>query len=159
MDLLKLKIQYPERFSQTEELSFKSEIYVIPKAKGLGIIGLAELVISIFLSKEIKNRNGKPASLVQLARAFEYVFNCNFGSIYDKQAEVYNRKFCNLTKSLDFLKGSLERGRKINLLKQNEKEWFFICLNYWVLYSKLRGVVNYSPCFCIILSPTFATNQ
>ena len=122
MELLKLKIQYPERFSLTEELSFKSELYVIPKAKGLGIIGLAELVISIFLSKEIKNRNGKPASLVQLARAFEYVFNCNFGSIYDKQAEVYNRKFCNLTKSLDFLKGSLERGRKINLLKQNEKE-------------------------------------
>ena len=122
MELLKLKIQYPERFSLTEELSFKSELYVIPKAKGLGIIGLAELVMSIFLSKEIKNRNGKPASLVQLARAFEYVFNCNFGSIYDKQAEVYNRKSCNLTKSLDFLKGSMERSRKIKPLKQNEKE-------------------------------------
>ena len=54
MELLKLKIQYPERFSLTEELSFKSELYVIPKTKGLGIIGLAELVMSIFLSKEIK---------------------------------------------------------------------------------------------------------
>jgi hypothetical protein len=53
MELLKLKIQYPERFSLTEELSFKSELYVIPKAKGLGIIGLAELVMSIFLSKEV----------------------------------------------------------------------------------------------------------
>ena len=130
MELLKLKIQYPERFSLTEELSFKSELYVIPKTKGLGIIGLAELVMSIFLSKEIKNRNGKPASLVQLARAFEYVFNCNFGSIYDKQAEVYNRKSCNLTKSLDFLKGSLERSRKIKPLKH-------VITSYSIHYTKL----------------------
>jgi hypothetical protein len=121
IDLLKLKLQYPNQFSPQKD-SFKSELYVTPKAKGLGIIGLAELVISIFHSKEIKNQNGKPASLVQLARAFEYVFNCDFGSIYDKQAEVYNRKSCNLTKSLDFLKGTLVRSQKNKSLKQNEKE-------------------------------------
>lgn len=29
-----------------------------------------------------------------------------------KQAEVYNRKSCNLTKSLDFLRGVLEQSTK-----------------------------------------------
>ena len=112
MQLLELKIRYPASFLNTEERSFKSDLYVIPKAKGLGIIGLAELIISIFLSQEIKDQNGRPASLQQLARSFEYIFNCDFGSIYDKQAEVYNRKSCNLTKSLDFLRRVLEQNKK-----------------------------------------------
>lgn len=112
MQLLELKIRYPASFLNTEERSFKSDLYVMPKAKGLGIIGLAELIISIFLSQEIKDQNGRPASLKQLARSFEYIFNCDFGSIYDKQAEVYNRKSCNLTKSLDFLRGVLEQSKK-----------------------------------------------
>ena len=47
MQLLKLKIRHPASFLNTEERSFKSDLYVIPKAKGLGIIGLAELIISI----------------------------------------------------------------------------------------------------------------
>lgn len=112
MQLLELKIRYPASFLNTEERSFKSDLYVMPKAKGLGIIGLAELIISIFLSQEIKDPNGRPASLKQLARSFEYIFNCDFGSIYDKQAEVYNRKSYNLTKSLDFLRRVLEQNKK-----------------------------------------------
>lgn len=112
MQLLELKIKYPASFSNTGEYSFKSGLYVKPKAKGLGIIGLAELAISIFLSEEIKDQNGRPASLKQLARSFEYIFNCDFGSIYDKQAEIYNRKSYNLTKSLDFLKNVLEQNKK-----------------------------------------------
>ena len=44
MDLLKLKIQYPESFPKTEESAFKFNLYITPKAKGLGIIGIAELV-------------------------------------------------------------------------------------------------------------------
>ena len=122
MDLLKLKIQYPESFPKTEESAFKFNLYITPKAKGLGIIGIAELVVSIFLSKEVKDRNGNPASLIQLAKAFEYVFNFSFGNIYDKQAEVYNRKPCNLTKSLNFLKGVLERAKKTKRLRENEQE-------------------------------------
>jgi hypothetical protein len=109
-----LKIRHPESFVKTEESIFEPNLYIMPKSKGLGIIGLAELVVSIFLSNEVKDRNGKPASLIQLANTFEYVFNCKFVSIYDKRAEIYNRKSYNLTKSLDFLKGTLERGRKGN---------------------------------------------
>lgn len=112
MQLLELKIRFPASFLTTEERSFKSGLYVIPKAKGLGVIGLAELIISISLSHEIKDQNGRPASLKQLARSFEYIFNCDFGNIYDKQAEVYNRKSYNLTKSLDFLRSVLEQNKK-----------------------------------------------
>ncbi|WP_108822158.1 RteC domain-containing protein [Dysgonomonas sp. Marseille-P4361] len=121
LELLNLKIQFPNSFSVTDNIPFKPELYITPKSKGLGVIGIAEIIISIFLSKEIKDRNGKPASLIQLAKAFEYVFNFNFGSIYDKQAEIYNRKACNLTKALDFLRNTLEQIRKSALQDKNRK--------------------------------------
>lgn len=121
LELLNLRIQYPDQFLQADALAFKPDLYIVPKAKGLGIIGVAEIVVSIFLSKEIKDRNGKPATLMQIAKAFEYIFNFSFGSIYDKQAEVYNRKACNLTKALDFKKNSLERNRKNRPHNKNEK--------------------------------------
>ena len=89
MDLLKLKIQYPESFPKTAESAFKFNIYITPKAKGLGIIGIAELVVSIFLSKEVKDRNGNPASLIQLAKAFEYVLTSVLGTyMINKQKSI-----------------------------------------------------------------------
>lgn len=87
----------------------------------MGVIGIVEIVVSIFLSKEIKDRNGKPASLIQIAKAFEYVFNVSLGNIYDKQAEIYNRKTCNLTKALDFLSNTLEQARKGTAQDKNRK--------------------------------------
>lgn len=121
LELLKLRIKHPEQFLQPENQSFKSKLYVVPKSKGLGIIGLAEIVISIFLSKCIKDHNGKPVSLLQIANVFEDIFNCSFGDIYEKRAEIYNRKTCNLTKALDYLKNVLERSRRDWLSDNNKK--------------------------------------
>jgi hypothetical protein len=104
-----LKIQYPEQFAQSTRPTFESDLYIVPKSKGLGIVGLAEIVIALFLTKKVFQRDGKPAHLNQIAYAFERVFNCSFGSIYDQQEKVFDRKSFNRTKALDFLRNLIIR--------------------------------------------------
>lgn len=87
----------------------------------MGIVGLAEIVVALFLSKKVFQRNGKPAHLNQIAIAFEKIFNCNFGSIYDQQEQVFIRKPFNRTKALDFLRNLIIRKDKEGKNKQDEK--------------------------------------
>lgn len=98
---------FPERFIRKQ--IYKSDLYIIPKSKGLGIIGIAEIVVCLFLSKEIKARDGKPVPLIRIAKVFELAFNLNFGDIYDKQDALFRRKPYNLTKALDYLKSVIQR--------------------------------------------------
>jgi hypothetical protein len=115
-----LKIQHPEQFPQPNPQTFKSDLYIIPKSKGLGIVGLAEIVVALFLTKKVFQRNGKPAHLNQIAYAFEKMFNCSLGSIYDQQEKVFDRKPFNRTKALDFLRSLIIRKDK-GENKQDEK--------------------------------------
>ena len=78
-------------------------------SKDLGIIGIAEIVLGLFLQGEITGKNGKPVSEACLARNFEQLFNLKFGSIYDKIGEVFTRKPYNLTKTLDALRNAIVR--------------------------------------------------
>lgn len=109
LELLNLKIRYPEQFRHSNQQTFVSDLYIIPKSKGLGIIGIAEIVVCLFLSKEIKARDGKPVPLIRIAKVFELAFNLNFGDIYDKQDALFRRKPYNLTKALDYLKSVIQR--------------------------------------------------
>ena len=120
-ELLCLKIRHPEQFRQAGEPTFKSDLHIIPKSIGLGIIALAEIVIALFLTKQVFQRNGKPAHLIQIAYAFEKVFNCSFGSIYDQQEKVFDRKPFNRTKAIDFLRNLIIRKEKEDGNKQDEK--------------------------------------
>ena len=107
LQLINLKINHPEQF--------KSDLYVIPKSKDLGIIGIAEIVLALFLQGQIVGEDGKPVPEVRLARGFEQLFNLKFGSIYDKVGEVFTRKPYNLTKTLDALRNAIikeDRKRK-----------------------------------------------
>lgn len=115
LQLLNLKINYPEQFKSSITTEFKSDLYVIPKSKDLGIIGIAEIVLALFLQGQIVGKDGKPVSEARLARGFEQLFNLKFGSIYDKVDEIFNRKPYNLTKTLDALRNTIikeERKRK-----------------------------------------------
>jgi hypothetical protein len=94
------------------------DLHLTPKPNRLGIVGLAEVVIALSLSEEIVGANGKPAPLIRLAEAFEYIFDMSFGDIYDKQDAIFNsRKPFNRTKALDYLralivrKGEREEGK------------------------------------------------
>ncbi|WP_165027194.1 RteC domain-containing protein [Dysgonomonas sp. ZJ279] len=113
LSLIHLRIKHPELFHQSEQQTFQSELYILPKSKDLGIVALGEIVIALFLSKKVFQRNGKPAYLNQIADVFEKLFNCSFGSIYDQQEKVFDRKPFNRTKALDFLR---------NLIIQKDKE-------------------------------------
>ena len=109
LELLSLKIKHPESFVSPISPTFESDLYVIPKSKDLGIIGIAEIVLGLFLQGEITGKNGKPVSEACLARGFEQLFNLKFGSIYDKIGEVFTRKPYNLTKTLDALRNAIGR--------------------------------------------------
>jgi len=121
LELLNLKICYPEQFPQAEQSIFESDLYILPKSKDLGILALGEIVVALFLSKKVFQRNGKPAHLKQIALAFERIFNCSFGTIYDQQEKVFDRKPFNRTKALDFLRNLIIRKDKEKGNKQNEK--------------------------------------
>lgn len=108
IELLRLKLKFPDQFSQESKEIFKSDLNIIPKSK-LGIIAIAEIVLAISLTKDVKDASGKPVSLMQLSKAFEYIFNFKFGDIYDKCNEIFNRKSVNLTKTLDYLVKTMEK--------------------------------------------------
>lgn len=115
LELLNLKVTHPEQFNLPVFTEFKSDLYVLPKSKELGIIGIAEIVLGLFLQGEITGKDGKPVSEACLARGFEQLFNLKFGCIYDKVDEIFNRKTYNLTKTLDALRNAIvkeDRKRK-----------------------------------------------
>lgn len=121
IQLLKLFIEHPEQFHQSSQPTFQSDLYILPKSKDLGIVALGEIVIALFFSKKVFQRNGQPAHLNQIADAFEKIFNCSFGSIYDQQEKVFERKPFNRTKALDFLRNLIIRKDKEGKNKQDEK--------------------------------------
>lgn len=121
IQLLKLFIEHPEQFHQSSQPTFQSDLYILPKSKDLGIVALGEIVIALFFSKKVFQRNGQPAHLNQIADAFEKIFNCSFGSIYDQQEKVFDRKPFNRTKALDFLRNLIIRKDKEGKNKQDEK--------------------------------------
>ena len=108
--LLETRFTHPERF--VKEHTFKSYLHIIPKSKDLGIVAFAEIVESLYLSKEILNKEGKPASKSQIGNKFELIFNISFGDISDKTSEIYKRKPFNRTKALDFLRNMIMRKDK-----------------------------------------------
>ncbi len=99
----------------------------------MGIVALGEIVVALFLSKKVFQRNGKPAFLNQIADAFEKMFNCSFGTIYDQQEKVFDRKPFNRTKALDFLRNLIIRKDKESKNKHNEKQPFCNVLNMRLL--------------------------
>ena len=109
LELLSLKIKHPESFDSPTLPTFESDLYVTPKSKDLGIIGIAEIVIGLSFLGEVVGKDGKPVPLVRLAHGFEVLFNLKFGSIYDKLDAIFMRKPFNLTKTLDALKNAINK--------------------------------------------------
>ena len=109
LELLSLKIKHPESFVSPISPTSESDLYVIPKSKDLGIIGIAEIVIGLSFLGEVVGKDGKPVPLVRLAHGFEVLFNLKFGSIYDKLDAIFMRKPFNLTKTLDALKNAINK--------------------------------------------------
>lgn len=54
--LLETIFTHPERF--VKDQNFKSDLHIIPRSRDLGIVALAEIVESLYLSQEILNNEG-----------------------------------------------------------------------------------------------------
>jgi hypothetical protein len=52
LSLIHRRIEHPEHLQQSEQPTFESELYIIPKSRDLGIIALAEIVVALFFSKK-----------------------------------------------------------------------------------------------------------
>ena len=70
---------------------------------------ILEMVSGLFLSKEIVYQNGKPAYLVDLSKAFEWLFNIKISDCHQKHEDVIKRKPGKIT---EFLNGLAELIRK-----------------------------------------------
>ena len=104
--IIRLRIKYPEQFTTHFNTQPLSPLYLADKTN---LIDILEMVSGLFLSKDIVYQNGKPAYLVDLAKAFEWLFNIRIGDCYQKHEDVIKRKPGKLT---GFLNGLVELIKK-----------------------------------------------
>ena len=95
--LIEWRIKYPEALSP---------LYLADRTT---LINIMEIVSGLFLSQKIVYQNGKPVYLVDLTKAFEWLFNIKIGDCYQKHEDVIKRKPGKLT---EFLNGLAELIRK-----------------------------------------------
>jgi hypothetical protein len=109
IDTIKTELEYPQSFGQSRDLSVNPLLSLIPKYPNLGVMGMAEILTALYLHGGIEGGRGGKATKIALAGAFENAFGFSFNDIYDRQSELFNRKLCNLTKTLDALKTALTK--------------------------------------------------
>ena len=104
--LIEWRIKYPEQLQQRTNKQILSPLYLADKTT---LINIMELVSGLFLSKNIVYQNGKPACLVDLAKAFEWLFNIKISDCHQKHEDVIKRKPGKIT---EFLNGLADLIRK-----------------------------------------------
>lgn len=122
IELLKLQIRYPEQFRQPEQSIFKSTLSLIPKSENLGVMGMAEILTSLSLLEGINDNTEKNPDTIAFAETFEQAFGFSFNDIYDRQYDLFRRKPCNLTKTLDAMKTALMKEYKRRKSQRDKKE-------------------------------------
>ena len=104
--LVEWRIKYPEQLQQRINKQALSPLFLADKT---ALIDIMEMISGLFLSKDIVYQNGKPAYLVDLSKAFEWLFNIKIGDCYQKHEDVIKRKPGKLT---EFLNGLAELIKK-----------------------------------------------
>ena len=106
-------------------LTFESPLSVIPKFQHLGIMGMTEILSALMLLGGIIDNTGKNPTIIAFSEVFEQAFGFSFNGIYDRQSELFKRKSCNLTKTLDALKAVLikeYKKRQAEALKNKDEK-------------------------------------
>ena len=125
LELLNFKITHLESFPLVTPLIFESPLSVIPKFQYLGIMGMTEILSALMLLGGIVDNAGKKPSIITFSEVFEQAFGFSFNGIYDRQSELFKRKPCNLTKTLDALKAVLikeYKKRQAEALKNKDEK-------------------------------------
>ncbi|MDR1054337.1 MAG: hypothetical protein LBL90_00530 [Prevotellaceae bacterium] len=111
LELLWLKIQYPEQFSPAHLQIRKSNLFC-PKTENVVDYWHIRNCCRLALLGRNNWHGRKTHPAYQYCRAFEPTFNLDFGDIYDKQEATFDRKPFNRTKALDTLKNAILREAK-----------------------------------------------
>ena len=112
LELLIFQITHPESFSSAIPVTMESPLSVIPKFPNLGIMGMTEILSALMLLGGITDNAGKHPTIIAFSEVFQQAFGFSFNGIYDRQSELFKRKSCNLTKTLDALKAVLTKEYK-----------------------------------------------
>ena len=104
--IVEWRIKYPEQFKRQLDKPPLAPLYLADKAT---LINIMEIVSGLFISKNIVYQNGKPAYLVDLGKAFEWLFNIKIGDYHQKHEDVIKRKPGKIT---EFLNGLADLIRK-----------------------------------------------
>ena len=81
----------------------KGQIEGMEQNVGENLIDIMEIISGLFLSKRIVYKNGKPAFLSDLSKAFEWVFNVQLKDYHQKHEDVIKRKPGKITEFLNGL--------------------------------------------------------
>lgn len=125
LELINLKIRYPETLHPTKPQAFQSLLLLIPKFPNLGIMGITEILSALMLLGGITDNTGKKPTIIAFSEVFEQAFSFSFNGIYDRQSELFKRKPYNLTKTLDALKAVLikeYKKRQAEALKNKDEK-------------------------------------
>ena len=98
--IVQLRIKYPEQFKPHFNKQPFSPLYLADKTN---LIDIMEIISGLFLSKRIVYKNGKPAFLSDLSKAFEWVFNIQLKDYHQKHEDVIKRKPGKITEFLNGL--------------------------------------------------------
>lgn len=76
---------------------------------------MTEILSALMLLGGITDNTGKHPTIIAFSEVFEQAFGFSFNGIYDCQNELFKRKSCNLTKTLDALKAVfIKEYKKLN---------------------------------------------
>ena len=88
-------------------------------------MGMTEILSALMLLGGITDNTGKHPTNIAFTDVFEQAFGFSFNGIYDRQNELFKRKSCNLTKTLDALKAVLikeYKKRQAEVLKNKDEK-------------------------------------
>ena len=85
-------------------------------------MGMAEILTSLRLLEGIENETGENPSTIAFSDTFEQAFGFIFNDIYDCQRELFRRKPCNLTRTLDAMKNALMKEYQKRNSEKDKKE-------------------------------------
>ena len=83
---------------------------------------MAEILTSLKLLEGIENEAGENPSTIAFSETFEQAFSFIFNDIYDCQRELFRRKPCNLTRTLDAMKTALMKEYRRRNSEKEKKE-------------------------------------
>ena len=85
-------------------------------------MGMAEILTSLSLLEGINDNTGQNPDTIAIAETFEQAFGFSYNDIYDRQYDLFRRKPCNLTKTLDAMKTALMKEYKRRKSQRDKKE-------------------------------------